>query len=75
MVCVCVCVFVRVRVCVHVFVSLHVMYVYIHVQVCLSVHFCAHFCDYLYGWIKKKPVTCAQISPKMVSPRDIAGNA
>ena len=30
-------------------------------------------CDYLYGWIKKT-VTNAKISPKMVSPRDIAGN-
>ena len=31
-------------------------------------------CDYLYGWIKKT-VTCTKISPKMVNPRDIAGNA
>ena len=28
-------------------------------------------CDYLYGWIIKT-VTYAQISPKMVNPRDIA---
>ena len=45
-------------------------------------------CDHLYGWIKKQktkthththtqknPVTYAKISAKMVSPRDIAGNA
>ena len=32
-------------------------------------------CDYLYGWIKKKKVTYAKISPKMVNPGDIAGNA
>ena len=35
-------------------------------------------CDYLYGWIKKKtkqPVTCAKISPTMVNPREITGNA
>ena len=30
-------------------------------------------CDYLYGWIKTP--TYAKISPKMVNPRDIAGNA
>ena len=30
-------------------------------------------CDYLYDWIKKT-VTYAKISPKMVNPRDIAGN-
>ena len=30
--------------------------------------------DYLYGWIKKT-VTYAKISPKMVNPRDRAGNA
>ena len=29
-------------------------------------------CDYLNGWIKKT-VTYAKISPKMVNPRDIAG--
>ena len=32
-------------------------------------------CDYLYGWIKKNTITCAKISPKMVNPRDLAGNA
>ena len=33
-------------------------------------------CDYLYGWIKKKKtVTYAKISPRMVKPRDIAGRA
>ena len=32
--------------------------------------------DYLYGWIKKKKkVLCTKISPKMVNPRDLAGNA
>ena len=31
-------------------------------------------CDYLYGWIKKKTITYAKISPKMVNPRDRAGN-
>ena len=31
-------------------------------------------CDYLYGWTKKT-VTYAKISPKLVNPRDIAGNA
>ena len=31
-------------------------------------------CDSLYGWIKKCSHN-AQISPKMVNPRDIAGNA
>ena len=31
-------------------------------------------CDYHYGWIKKT-VTYAKIWPKMVNPRDIAGNA
>ena len=31
-------------------------------------------CDYLYDWIKKT-VTYATISPKMVNPTDIAGNA
>ena len=30
-------------------------------------------CDYLYGWNKK--VTQAKISPKMMNPRDVAGNA
>ena len=35
-------------------------------------------CGYLNGWIiyiyiKKKKVTYAKISPKMVNPRDIAG--
>ena len=30
-------------------------------------------CDYLYGWIKKT-VTYAEMSPKMVNPRDKAGN-
>ena len=30
-------------------------------------------CDYLNGWNKKKTVTYAKISPKMVNPRDIAG--
>ena len=30
-------------------------------------------CDYLYGWIKN--VTYTKILPKMVNPRDIAGNA
>ena len=33
-------------------------------------------CDYLNGWIKKKKkkrVTYAEISPKMVHPRDMAG--
>ena len=31
-------------------------------------------CDYLNDWIKKKkPVTYAKISPKVVNPRDIAG--
>ena len=30
-------------------------------------------CDYLNGWIKKT-VTYAKISPKMVNPRDLAGN-
>ena len=29
--------------------------------------------DYLYGWIKT--VTYAKISPNMMNPRDIAGNA
>ena len=29
-------------------------------------------CDYLNGWIEK-PATYAKISPKMVNPRDIAG--
>ena len=30
--------------------------------------------DCLYGWIlKKKTVTYAKISPKMVNPRDLAG--
>ena len=28
-------------------------------------------CDYLYGWITKRP----KISPKMVNPKDITGNA
>ena len=31
-------------------------------------------CDYLYGWIKEKPRQYGQLSPKMVNPRDIAGN-
>ena len=41
--------------------------------------------DYLYGWVKKqtnnnnnnnnKTVTYAKILPRMVNPRDIAGNA
>ena len=31
-------------------------------------------CEYLYGWIKKK-VTYPQILPKVVKPRDKAGNA
>ena len=31
-------------------------------------------CDYLNGWIEKK-ITYANISPKLVNPRDIAGNA
>ena len=30
--------------------------------------------DYLNGWIKKM-ATYTQISPKMVNPRDIGGNA
>ena len=30
--------------------------------------------EYLYGWIKKK-LSHAKISPKVVNPRDIAGNA
>ena len=30
-------------------------------------------CDYLYCWIKKT-VTYAEISPRLVNPRDIAGN-
>ena len=30
-------------------------------------------CDYLNGWIKKKVVTYAEISPKMVNPKDTAG--
>ena len=30
-------------------------------------------CDYLYGWIKNSHI--CKISPKMVKPRDIAGNA
>ena len=35
-------------------------------------------CDYLNGWIKKKkkkkkPVTYSKISPKMLNPKDIAG--
>ena len=33
-------------------------------------------CDYLNGWIKKKKtIMYAKISPKMVHPRGIAGNA
>ena len=32
-------------------------------------------CDYLNGWILIKTVTYATISPKMVIPRDQAGNA
>ena len=32
-------------------------------------------CDYLYGWIEKKMVVYAKISPKMVNSRDIARNA
>ena len=31
-------------------------------------------CDYLNGWIKKKIVTYAKISHKMVNLRDTAGN-
>ena len=31
-------------------------------------------CDFLYGW-NKKTVTYANMSLKMVNPRDIAGNA
>ena len=30
-------------------------------------------CDCLSGWIKKNSVTYAKISPKMVNPRDVAG--
>ena len=30
-------------------------------------------CNYLIGWIRKKAVTYTKISPKMVNPRDIAG--
>ena len=30
-------------------------------------------CDCLNGWIRKKKVTYAKISPKMVNPRDVAG--
>ena len=35
-------------------------------------------CDYLYGWVKKKPkqtVTYLEMLPKMVNPRDLVGNA
>ena len=33
-------------------------------------------CDSLNGWIKKKKmVTYAKISPKIVKPRDVARNA
>ena len=31
-------------------------------------------CDYLNGWIKKKTVRYTRFSPKMVNPRDKAGN-
>ena len=30
--------------------------------------------DYVNGWIKEKKATYAKISPKMVNPRDLAGN-
>ena len=33
-------------------------------------------CDYLYGWIKNESShTQKKISPKMMKPRDVAGNA
>ena len=32
-------------------------------------------CDYSYDWIKNGHVMYAKISPKMVKPRDIDGNA
>ena len=31
--------------------------------------------DYFYGWIKKKKVAKAKSLPRMVNPRDLAGNA